>query len=140
MHDYEEQMKRATINFESVKIAIRQDKNGYILTLAVHPNDIPDSLLRDWVGSRYQVAMVLMNDQEQPVMPTIKAEGKKAVAQAGLLCREKRFWAFLGVFTEEDAVKELKERINIQSRTELVDNKIAREDFREIVNEFNKSY
>jgi hypothetical protein len=56
------------------------------------------------------------------------------------LCREKRFWAFLGVFTEEDAVKELKERINIQSRTELENNKIAREDFRELVNEFNKSY
>jgi hypothetical protein len=33
MHDYEEQMKRATINFESVKIAIRQDKNGYILRI-----------------------------------------------------------------------------------------------------------
>ena len=40
----------------------------------------------------------------------------------------------------KEKIEELKERINIQSRTELVDNKIAREDFREIVNEFNKSY
>ena len=70
----------------------------------------------------------------------VKGINLTLVIHAGLLCREKRFWAFLGVFTEEDAVKELKERINIQSRTELENNKIAREDFRELVNEFNKSY
>ena len=128
------------MTFEAIQSYMRKDVKGINLTLVIHPDDLPEDLFRQPTGSRYQVAMVLMNDQEQPVMPTIKAEGKKAVAQAGLLGREKRFWAFLGVFTEEDAVKELKERINIQSRTELVDNKIAREDFREIVNEFNKSY
>ena len=128
------------MTLEAIQSYMRTDVKGINLTLVIHPDDLPEDLFRQPTGSRYQVAMVLMNDQEQPVMPTIKADGKKAVAQAGLLFREKRFWAFLGVFTEEDAVKELKERSNIQSRTELVDNKIAREDFREIVNEFNKSY
>tara|TARA_R100000353_G_scaffold74420_1_gene56748 strand:+ start:96 stop:503 length:408 start_codon:yes stop_codon:yes gene_type:complete len=128
------------MTFEAIQSYMRKDVKGINLTLVIHPDDLPEDLFRQPTGSRYQVAMVLMNDQEQPVMPTMKAEGKKAVAQAGLLCREKSFWAFLGVFTEEDAVRELKERINIQSRSELADNKIAREDFRELVNEFNKSY
>ena len=150
MHDYEEQMKRATINFESVKIAIRQDKNGYILTLAVHTNDIPDSLLRDWVGSRYQVAMVLLNDQDEPVVPKNKTDGEKAVAKAGLLCRERSFqlfmadkhdkaeWEIEGLDVEETA-QLLRYDLNIQSRSELMDNKNAREKLEEIILEYGKS-
>ena len=52
MQDYETQYEKATVNFEAVKIAMRQDKNGYVLTLSVHPDDVPESLLRNWVGSR----------------------------------------------------------------------------------------
>ena len=74
------------------------------------------------------------------IHPDDVPEGQKAVSQAGLLCREKSFWAFLGVFTEEEAVKELKARLDIISRSELANNKIAREGFRELVNEFNRSY
>tara|TARA_R110002033_G_scaffold164286_1_gene201564 strand:+ start:159 stop:743 length:585 start_codon:yes stop_codon:yes gene_type:complete len=150
MHDYEEQMKRATINFESVKIAIRQDKNGYILTLAVHPNDIPDSLLRDWVGSRYQVAMVLLNDQDEPVVPKNKTDGEKAVAKAGLLCRERGFqlfmadkhdkaeWELEGYGVEETA-QLLRYDLNIKSRSELMDNKEAREKLEELLIEYGKN-
>jgi hypothetical protein len=150
MHDYEEQMKRATINFESVKIAIRQDKNGYILTLAVHPNDIPDSLLRDWVGSRYQVAMVLLNDQDEPVVPKNKTDGEKAVAKAGLLCRERGFqlfmadkhdkaeWELEGHGVEETA-QLLRYDLNIKSRSELMDNKEAREKLEELLIEYGKN-
>jgi|TARA_R110000803_G_scaffold65533_8_gene126698 hypothetical protein len=128
------------MTFEAVQSYMRKDVKGVNLTLVIHPDDVPEDLFRQPTGSRYQVAMVLINDQEQPVMPKIKAEGQKAVSQAGLLCREKSFWAFLGVFTEEEAVKELKARLDIISRSELANNKIAREGFRELVNEFNRSY
>ncbi len=150
MHDYEEQMKRATINFESVKIAIRQDKNGYILTLAVHPNDIPDSLLRDWVGSRYQVAMVLLNDQDEPVVPKNKTDGEKSIAKAGLLCRERSFQLFMADkynrqecelegHGEEETAQMIRYDLNIQSRSELMDNKEARAKLEEIIIEYGKS-
>ena len=47
-----------TIQFESVKAGLRQSKEGYMLTLSVHPDDLPDDLMRDFVGSRYMVVMV----------------------------------------------------------------------------------
>mgnify|MGYP003658701148 CR=1 FL=1 len=56
-----------TLQFEAVKMAIKQDKNGYALTLSVHPDMIPEGLLRDFVGSRYQVVMVRINENEQPM-------------------------------------------------------------------------
>ena len=53
-----------TSQFEGVKVAIKQDKTGYVLTLSIHPDEIPDEVLRDFVGSRYQVVMVRLNTDE----------------------------------------------------------------------------
>ena len=39
------------IQFEAIKTALKQSKEGYVLTLAVHPDDIPDEELPlewDW--------------------------------------------------------------------------------------------
>ena len=35
--------------------ALKQDKTGFVLTLNMHPDEIPEELLRDFVGARYQV-------------------------------------------------------------------------------------
>ena len=45
------------IQFEAIKTSLKQSKDGYILTLAVHPDDLPDDLMRDFIGSRYVVVM-----------------------------------------------------------------------------------
>jgi len=127
------------MTFEAIQSYMRKDVKGVNLTLVIHPDDVPEDLFRQPTGSRYQVAMVLINDQEQPVMPKIKGEGQKAVAQAGLLCREQAFWEYLGVFSEQEASKELKARLGIESRSELSDNKEVREDFKELVSEFNRT-
>ena len=58
MDNYEDTFQKATITFEGVKIAMRQDKNGYILTLAVHPSDVTESLLMGWYVMRYKVGMM----------------------------------------------------------------------------------
>jgi len=52
-----------TLQFEAVKVALKQNKDGYVLTLNVHPDEVPDSLLRDFVGARYQVVMVRLSDR-----------------------------------------------------------------------------
>ena len=44
-----------TSQFEAVKVAIKQDKTGYVLTLSIHPDEIPEEVMRDFVGARYQV-------------------------------------------------------------------------------------
>jgi len=71
------------MTFEAVQSYMRKDVKGVNLTLVIHPDDVPEDLFRQPTGSRYQVAMVLINDQEQPVMPKIKAEGQKPVCFVG---------------------------------------------------------
>ena len=41
-----------TLQFEAIKMAIKQDKDGYVLTLRMHPDEIPEELLRDCFGYR----------------------------------------------------------------------------------------
>ena len=64
-----------TIQFEGMKTALRQTKDGYSLTLAVHPDDLPDDLMRDFVGSRYMVVMVRVGDNEQPMNRQLEFPG-----------------------------------------------------------------
>jgi hypothetical protein len=78
--------------FEAVKVAIKQDKTGYILTLSIHPDEVPDDILRDFVGSRYQVVMVRLNDQE---MPLNRESINDPVKTAAVLCKDPVFHQFL---------------------------------------------
>lgn len=41
-----------TLQFEAVKMALKQNKDGYVLTMNVHPDEVPDALLRDFGGGR----------------------------------------------------------------------------------------
>ena len=62
------EIREAAIGFEAVKVSMSQDKNGVTLRLSVHPNDCPPELHTDWVGSRYMVGMVRLNDFDEPEM------------------------------------------------------------------------
>ena len=56
-----------TIQYEAVKVALKQDRTGFMLTMSIHPDEIPEKLIRDFVGARYQVVMVRLNGDEQPM-------------------------------------------------------------------------
>ena len=113
-----------TLQFEAVKMALKQDKNGYALTLSVHPDVVPEGLLRDFVGSRYQVVMVRVNEDEQPMNRETELN-RDYVRLAAILCRDKKFHEFLvdanQIFDadEEAATQWLKEELGVQSRTEI---------------------
>ena len=81
-----------TIQFEAIKTALKQTKDGYGLSLAVHPDDLPEDLMRDFVGSRYMVVMVRIGDNEQPVNRELEFPGDHAVKMAGMMCRDPEFW------------------------------------------------
>lgn len=121
-----------TLQFEGVKVALKQDKTGYVLTLSLHPDDIPEELLRDFVGSRYQVVMVRINQNEQPMDRQAEFEGDKAVRIAGMLCKDPKFWKYLyaqeQIFDEdmEDATDWVRSYLNVQSRADLKTNNEAR--------------
>jgi hypothetical protein len=131
------------MQFEGVKVALKQDKTGYVLTLSMHPDDIPEELLRDFVGARYQVVMVRIGADESPLNRE-EFIGDKTVRIAGLLCRDPKFWKYLydggQIFEEEEgmAADWLRHRLNIKSRSELKTREIARSEFYIILEEFNE--
>ena len=77
------------IQFEGIKVALKQDKNGFMLTLSIHPDEIPDELVRDFVGARYACALVRIQDNEEPT-PYVNR-----VSRAGMLCRTPDFHEYL---------------------------------------------
>ena len=116
-----------TLQFEGVKVALKQDKTGYVLTLNVHPDDIPTDLMRDFVGARYQVVMVRIGDDDRP-MNRDHEYARDPVRSAGILCRDINFAKWLvetgNIFEakEEDVVDWLKSELGISSRAELKNN------------------
>ena len=62
----EEGNKIEGVSFEAVKTSMMQDKNGTNIRLTIHPNDVPQDLHKDWVGSRYMVVMVKLNEDGTP--------------------------------------------------------------------------
>ena len=131
-----------TIQFESVKAGLRQSKDGYMLTLSVHPNDIPDDLVKDFVGSRYMVVMVRLGDDETPMNREHAFPGDHAVKMAGILCRDPEFWdwlhenEWLHEKNEAACVEWLVDFLGIESRKELKTNSEARELFNNIRKKF----
>ena len=131
-----------TIQFEGIKTSLRQTKDGYSLTLSVHPDDLPDDLMRDFVGSRYMVVMVRIGDNEQPLNRELEFPGDHAVKMAGIMCRDPDFWTWLEtkfdvvVDSEKDCATWLSDFLNIQSRKELKENEEVRNVFNKLRQEF----
>lgn len=130
-----------TIQFEGVKIAIKQDRTGYVLTLCIHPDEIPEELLRDFVGARYQIVMVRVDENEQPY----KRNKPKTISnQAAILCKDQDFQKFLvegGMawdMSEKSADSFIKETCSISSKSQLDVEQEAAETFNNIVGEFNE--
>jgi len=126
----------SALQFEALKVALKQDATGYVLTLKIHPDEIPEELLRDFVGARYMVAMARLNDDESPV------PYNNRVKQAAMLCKNKVFFDFVSenygvnVDSEASATHFLYEFCEIQSRTELNGNKNAQKLFDELVGNY----
>lgn len=140
------------LNFEAVKTSFRQTKDGYHLTLVIHPNDagsLPD-LISSWVGTRYQCCLVQLNDENEPVKTKESVEGDGLVQQAGMLCRSSRFQDWIhkymnhdpeerdvwGENEEEHTARLVRLACAISSRSELRSNLKARESFKILYESF----
>ena len=118
------------LQFEARKVALKQDRTGFVLTLAIHPDEIPEELLRDFVGARYGCALVRIQDDESPT------QYNNRVQKAGMLCRDPSFWEFLDADSEITAANELCRRCGIESRTELHGNEHAKQIFDSLIKEY----
>jgi len=121
------------LQFEARKVALKQDRTGFILTLALHPDEAPEEILRDFVGTRYACAVVRIQDDESAT------EYNNRVKKAGMLCRDPDFQEFLMCDNESDAAHMLCKRCGIESRTELNGNSEAKEKFDKVVQEFESA-
>ena len=118
------------LQFEARKVALKQDRTGYILTLCLHPDEIPEELLRDFVGARYACALVRIQDDESPT------PYNNRVQKAAILCKQGDFQDFIGATGETDAAETLCELCGIESRAELNGNKAAQAMFDDIVKRY----
>lgn len=140
------EIRDAALHFEAVKIALTQDKNGLVLKLSIHPDETPKDLILDQLGTRYMVAVVKLGDDDKPVKGKDKAEGEKAVAIAGALCRNERFRGWMAGMkyarssSVEDVADGLREICGVKSRAELATNETARTLFIGLRDEFELDY
>ena len=118
------------LQFEARKVALKQDRTGFILTLAMHPDEVPEEILRDFVGTRYACAVVRIQDDESPT------QYDNRVQKAGMLCRDPDFQEVLLCDNETDAAHMLCKRCGIESRTELHGNADGKRLFDLLVHEF----
>lgn len=121
------------LQFEAKKIAMKQDRTGFILTLCIHPDELPEELIRDFVGARYACAMVRIQDDESPT------EYNNRTQKAAILCKRIAFQIYMGAEDEDSAANALCEKLGIQSRAELNGNKRAQALFDELTKEFEDS-
>lgn len=131
-----------TSQFEAKKIALRQDASGFILTMSVHPDDLFEQIMRDFVGARYQVVMVRLSDGEIP-MNRDQEYARDPVRMSAILCKDKEFARFLfnssltfSWLEEAEVTEWLREELKITSRAELKDNREAAKQFWLIYQEF----
>jgi len=113
-----------TSQFEAVKVTMKQDKDGYILTLRIHPDDLPEEIMRDFVGSRYITVMVRLNEEDRPMNREAEL-GRDMVRVSGMLCREPAFWDFLEdsnhIYekSEKEAIEWMYRYLKVSSRSEI---------------------
>jgi hypothetical protein len=139
-------IRDATMSFEGKKISMRQDGKGTYITLSIHPGEVPMDLLAQPVGCRYQIAMVLMDDHDQPVKGRDMEEGDRAVQSAAMLCRNPKFqqWMVrvgLAVFASEEACTDgVRVFCKVESRAELKTNHEARANFIALRERFDNNF
>ena len=140
------EIRDAALHFEAVKIALTQSKEGMVLKVAIHPNDVPKDVILDSLGTRYMVAMVKINDAGEPEKGQDKTEGDRAIAAAGLLCRNDRFcsWMHQKGFSvsagTNDVASGLRVLLGVDSRRELATNETARNVFFDLKAEFEEDF
>lgn len=126
------------LQFEARKVALKQDRTGFVLTLSLHPDEIPSELLRDFVGARYACALVRIQDDESATVYNNR------VKTAGMICRDPLFQQFmsekyrLDLVDENETATMLCDKCGIESRSQLNGDSVAQSIFDEVVTIFEQ--
>lgn len=125
MNDVATIARKNAIPLEVKKDGLQQRQDGsWMLRLKVHPQDSMKHVADAPMGQRYMLAMVALDDNEEPKQRKSWNELTPSV-QAALKCGDPEFQAFLNVDTEEAAAVKVRERCGVQSRRDLTLNQLA---------------
>ena len=117
------------IAIEAKKDGLRQRQTGE-WTISFVIADMPQQLATAPMGTRYQVALVEINGDETPVdhksLDRDKWRALGPVRQAGVRCKEPKFWAYLTeelhfpkVVNEQMAAEAVRWQCQVQSRSDM---------------------
>lgn len=127
------------IQVEVVKVAMIQDKSGYIMRIALHPNDDIGPLISAPVGARFVAAFVEVDERQQPV---VRKSTNTQVMQAGMLVQQPAFrdWmhsrGYASGTDEDSCLAGLYALLGISSRAQLADSEEASNKWDRIYREF----
>ncbi len=133
-----------TIQFEAKKHAWRQTQDGVVVSFVVHPNEMHAGFAVAPLGTRYQVVVVQLGDDDQPVSPealqatqgsVVKADSPPTAGASGgakrrfnelplpqqvaLRCADERFQEWLGVTSEGEAAEVVRRDCGVASRSAI---------------------
>jgi len=141
-----DQWENAAQAFECSLMGLRKDKNGWVVLISVHPNDVPSTLLDSALGTRFQTVFFEIGDDEKPVELVEVKEGKRLLAEAGELCRKHGFQEFIisnDVEVEGDpeaiAADFLRRTLGIESRSEIATDREVQEKYKALVEAYRES-
>ena len=83
---------------ECLKVALKQEAEGILLTLRIAPAELPETVLLAGINARFAVAFSEITDNEQ-LKPKPEIKGKRQqnsnVMRAAIICGEPSFQMFL---------------------------------------------
>jgi len=118
----------------------KRGDGGLSLRFTIHPNDIVPEIMNAPLGTRYLVALVELDDNEEPKFKPLN----HLAQQAALLCKEPLFWNFLTdssldgvrITSEEMAINKIYRDCAISSRREIRPGTTAALAWQDIVDKF----
>lgn len=84
---------------EAIKISLRQEPEGIVVSFRIQPEDFPEHLLVARINARFALAFQEIDDDEKPKPADPEAKGKRQqnanVMRAAIACGETAFQTFL---------------------------------------------
>lgn len=142
-------MTAPAFHFEAKKYALRQAKDGVVVSFLVHPADVIAELLSAPIGEHYVVALAPYEKaaeqaEQPPEAPAPEPEkaphaSSKLSNDAFWMCKRRDFQEWLGRTTEAATDARVKEILRITSKTELDRDPDAAQRWRDLVDEFHRA-
>ena len=127
------------ITVDVIKCAYRQSKEGFVISFVIHPQDKHPELSDAPIGSQWQLQLVPLDEHGNSPDAGSDALAREAgsnngdvtgpasrlTKQAGMCCKDPRFWAFLTendmpVIGAESAALAVRFICHVESRKEFI--------------------